>query len=84
MIGIGARDDIYYIKYFKENFKVKFPLFPDKDLAIHEMLGGPKTPYFIVLKFDKNGDEKIIFTNLGKIPGATEFINLIQEKAEMK
>ncbi len=84
MIGIGAKDDIYYVDYYKKTFKVKFPLFPDEDLVIHEMVGSPPTPFFIVAKLKDKGEIDIIYTILGKIPAVDEFINLILEKSGIK
>ena len=80
MIGIGAKDDIYLIQYVKENWKVKFPLFTDEDRDIHELIGEPPTPYFIIVKIKEKGELEIFHTHLGKIPAADEFINTIMDK----
>ena len=84
IIGIGAKDDIYYVDYFKKNFKIKFPLFPDEDRVVHELVGEPPTPYFIIVKLKGKGGVEILHTHLGKIPPADEFINLMIEKSGLK
>lgn len=77
MVGIGAKDDIYNIKYFRDTFKVKFPLFPDKDRVIHKQLGEPRTPFFVSVKIKDKGEIEIFNTHLGKIPQVDGFINML-------
>jgi len=77
MIGIGAKDDIYYIDYYIKTFKVLFPLFPDEEREIHELVGEPATPYFIGVKLKGGDNIEIFYTQLGKIPPATTFIREI-------
>ena len=84
IIGIGAKDDIHYLNYFRKNFKVKFPLFPDEDREIHELVGEPATPYFIVVKLKEKGELEIFYTHIGKIPAADEFIYTILKKSGIK
>ncbi|MCJ7774431.1 MAG: hypothetical protein MUP22_15010 [Desulfobacterales bacterium] len=55
VIGIGARDDIHYIKFFRETFKIPFPLFPDHELDIHRLIGGPEVPFFMGVKLKEGG-----------------------------
>ena len=84
MIGIGAKDDVYYVDYYKKTFKVQFPLFPDEDRTIHKMVGEPPTPFFIAVKISDSGKEEIIYTHLGKIPPVDEFIAELQKRAGIK
>ena len=81
MLGIGAKDDIYLIKFARESWKVKFPLFPDKERIIHEMVGSPGTPFFICAKIKEKGEIEIFHTHSGAIPTADKFINTIVEKS---
>jgi hypothetical protein len=84
MLGIGAKDDKYYIKYARESWKVKFPLFPDENLVIHKMVGSPGTPYFICVKKDEKGKLEIFYTHAGAITAADKFINTVVEKAGLE
>jgi len=84
VIGIGARDDIYYIKFFRKNFNVPFPLFPDKELDIHRLLGSPETPFFMGLKLKSGGKIEIVYTHLGRMPGAAEFLQTILKESGLK
>ena len=81
MLGIGAKDDIYYIQYARESWKIKFPLFPDADLIITRMVGLPGTPYFICVKKDEKGKIEIFYTHEGAVTAADKFINTIVEKS---
>ena len=78
------RDDIHLIKFVRENWKVKFPLFSDKDLVIHEMVGSPRTPFFICAKIKEKGEKEIFHTHSGAIPAVDKFINTIVDKAGLK
>ena len=85
LIGIGAKNDIHYVGFFRDQHKVPFPLFPDKNLDIHKLLGGPETPFFIGLKLNEGGRPKIFYTNLGPLKGgAAEFLQLIMKKSGLK
>jgi len=85
LVGIAASDDIHYIKFFREKFKVPFPLFPDKSREIHKLLGEPKVPFFIGLKLKKGGKKEIFYTHLGVFKGgAAEFLQLIMKKSGLK
>jgi len=47
MIGIGLANSAYEVNLFKEKYKVPFPLFPDKDMAILKKIVVLGTPTFI-------------------------------------
>ena len=84
LVGIGVKDDIYYINSFKKQFKVQFPLFTDEEREIHELVGEPPTPFFIGVKLKKDKREEIFYTHLGRIPAPDKFINLIIKKSGLK
>jgi hypothetical protein len=85
LIGIGAKNDIYYVGLFKDQHRVPFPLFPDKNLDIHKLIGKPETPFFIGLKLKEKGKPKIFYTHLGPVPGgAAEFLKLIMKKSGLE
>jgi hypothetical protein len=85
LIGIGVSDDIHYLKFFRKKFKVPFPLFPDKPLTIHKLLGQPEVPFFIGLKLKEGGKTEIFYTHLGPFKGgAADFLQLIVKKSGLK
>jgi thiol-disulfide isomerase/thioredoxin len=52
IIGIGAANSSFEINLFKNKYEVPFPLFPDKELRITNLLQVGETPTFIVVKTD--------------------------------
>jgi hypothetical protein len=85
MMGVGMKDDIHYVNFFRKQFKVPFPLFPDKELAFHQLVGKPEVPFFVGLKLKKGGKKEIFYTRLGPVEGgAAEFLQLIVKKAGLK
>ncbi|MFC1515877.1 peroxiredoxin family protein [Thermodesulfobacteriota bacterium] len=83
LIGIGAGNTEFEVDEFKKVYDVKFPLFPDGDLSIHKILGEVRTPYFIVIKTNKDGTHTVIYSKLGSIKNADKFLSLITGLAKL-
>lgn len=84
LIGIGAGNSPFEVNYFRETYKVPFPLFEDKNYNIHKMLGMVRTPYFFVVKINKDGAHKLTYTQLGKFNTAEEFLDLILKESGLR
>ncbi len=83
IIGIGARDTHEKIASFKEEYKVSFPLFPDKDMSIYEQLAATATPTLIGIKLLENGNPSILFRKAGSIGEVSWFIDFLIDMARL-
>jgi len=84
MIGIGAGNTSFEVETYKKTYQVPFPLFPDKDFAIHKACGEVRTPYFIVVKINNDGTHQIVHAQLGNYPGAEPFLEIILKASGLK
>jgi len=84
MIGIGAGNSVLEVNAFREKHRVPFPLFPDQDFTIHKLLGEVRTPYFVIVKFDKNRAGRVIYAKEGAFGEAENFLQQIMEAARLK
>ena len=84
LIGIGAGNTTLEVGTFKEKYDVPFPLFPDQDFAIHKRLGEVRTPYFIVIKINKDRTHKVIYSKLGDFGEAETFLQQILDASGLR
>lgn len=84
MVGIGAGNSPFEVNTFKKHYSVPFPLLPDADYKIHDALGQPRTPYFLVVRLNPNGSHSIVYSKVGAFGDPGEFLDLLLTKAKMK
>jgi peroxiredoxin len=84
MIGIGAGNTSFEVETYKKTYQVPFPLFPDKDFAVHKACGEVRTPYFIVVKINDDGTHQIVHAQLGNYPGAEPFLEIVLKASGLK
>ena len=84
LIGIGAGNSTNEVEAFRKAHDVPFPLFPDEDFSIHKLLGEVRTPYFIVIKMNKDHTHQIIYSELGAFGEAETFLQRILKDSGLR
>ena len=74
MIGIGLANSAYEVNLFKEKYKVPFPLFPDKDMAILKKIVVLGTPTFIGVKVNEQGLQERFYLHPGTFDNPSKFL----------
>jgi hypothetical protein len=83
MIGIFAGNSAHEVDFFKESYRIPFPVFADEDFKIHKTLGEVRTPYFIGVVKDKLGNHKTVHTHSGGFTVAGEFLESVVQAFEL-
>lgn len=81
IIGVGAGNSQLEVDTFRSRYKVPFPLLPDNDYKVHDLLGQPRTPFFIVVRQQPGGKETVVFTQLGAFESPDQFLNTVLRPA---
>ena len=84
LIGIGAGNTVAEVEFFRQTYNIPFPIFPDEDLTIHNLLGEVRIPSFIAIRIEKDGSHEIVHTHLGGLTDTTLFLALIVEAYGIK
>jgi len=71
LIGIGAGNTVMEVEVFRQTNNIPFPIFPDEDLTIHNLLGEVRIPSFIAIRMEKDGSHQIVHTHFGGLTDAT-------------
>ncbi|WP_428561786.1 MAG: peroxiredoxin family protein [Solidesulfovibrio sp. DCME] len=81
VIGIGAGNSDAEVDIFRKKYAIPFPLFSDAAFAVHVRVGEVGTPFFYVLKKQKDGSYTVLDGSLGVINSPAEFLSFITRKA---
>jgi peroxiredoxin len=86
MIGIGRMNTELEVATFKDKYNVRFPLFPDKDLAITRALGAydDGTPHFMVIKMEPGNRVQVVHTTTGAFEDPKAFYDAVLESSGLR
>jgi len=84
LIGIGAGNTPFEVEIFRKQYNVQFPLFPDESFAIHKKIGEVRTPHFFVLKMNPDGSNTLVYSKVGSIQDAGQFLEMILKESGLK
>jgi peroxiredoxin len=79
LIGIGTGNTDFEVGFYREKFKVDFPLFSDEDESIYEILGRLRTPYYLGVKIHRDGSDEVFYARLGQFRDTRSFLQRIVE-----
>ncbi|MFO7838653.1 MAG: TlpA disulfide reductase family protein [Desulfosalsimonadaceae bacterium] len=77
IIGLGVGNSSLEVDVFRKKYDIVFPLFPDPEFKIYERVGAVRTPYFFALTINDKGPARVIYSELGGINGAENFLEKI-------
>lgn len=75
MMGVAAGNDNKQIDVYRKQFRVSFPIVPDKKAEIFSALAVPGTPYMIV----SNKEGKVLLSHGGGIEDLDQMLKEIRE-----
>jgi len=84
IMGIGAGNTQFEVDFFKDQYKVPFPLLHDESFSVHKNIGEVRTPYFFVLDIKEDKSYEIIYSKAGSIGDPQTFLDFIIEKAGLE
>jgi peroxiredoxin len=79
MVGIGVGNSAFEVNFFRKKYHIPFPLFADDDFKIHKVLGGVRTPYFLVVKSMPDGTHSVVFSQGGTCGEPESFLEKVVE-----
>ena len=67
MLAVGVGNNEEEIKYFREKYKIPFPVIADQRLELHEAIGEPHSPFSVLVRLKKDSDVAMVALTYSKI-----------------
>jgi len=80
MLAIGQGDSEKRVDVWREKFRVKFPLFPDRSREVFKKFGSPGTPYTVLV----NSKGKVLLVHGGEMKDIDEFFTELKKFQEQQ
>jgi peroxiredoxin len=77
MIGIGVGNTPFEVDVFKKRYQIPFPLFSDADFILHKAFGEVRTPFFVGVRLNGDGADRVIYAKVGGLESVDHFLDLI-------
>jgi len=81
LIGIGVGNTRFEVDIFKKRYQIPFPLFPDADFVIHKAFGEVRTPFFVGVRVNSDGTDRVIYAKLGGLEDVDHFLGLMLKES---
>jgi thiol-disulfide isomerase/thioredoxin len=84
IIGVGAGNTPFEVNVFRDKYSVRFPLIPDESFTVHKAVGEVRTPYFFVIDLNPDRAKRLVYSKVGSIHDANQFIENILHDSGLK
>ena len=84
IIAVGVGNSPFEVNTYKNAYAMPFPHFADPNFLIHDTLGRVRTPYFIVVKINRDGSPETIYSKAGTVGEPRTFLELITVESGLK
>jgi hypothetical protein len=76
-IAIAAGNTREEIIAYKKTHSVLYPVLSDLNFTLHKTLGNPRVPYTMLIKKNRQGKNKILYTHQGVIDSPEQLLEII-------
>lgn len=84
MVGVATGNTPFEVNFFRDEYKVPFPLFHDEQFEVNKGLGEVGTPYFVLVKNGGPGKLETILIHEGAVEDMDVFWDEIISAAGLK
>lgn len=75
MLGVAIGATTTEVEHLRKNGSYEYPIVPDESMAVHKLLGEPRTPFTLLV----GQDGRVLQTHLGVIEDIDGFFQVIED-----